>query len=126
MGKEFKKKTKTINRSLPTIITTYINGLTRIIGLDDTYQSWPIKGYDNDLVEESPYVLTTQEGARNKSRPPEPFYEDDVPPQDLTLLEYSKVPIEQSADPWLVTGSRAPQSNNSCHRCTTMASNDSN
>ena len=39
MEKEFKKKTKTINRSLPTIITTYINGLTRIIGLDDTYQS---------------------------------------------------------------------------------------
>ena len=41
----------------------------------------------------------TQEGARINPWPPEPNYEKDIRPQNLALIEYSKVPIDQSADP---------------------------
>lgn len=46
-------------------ITTYVNWLTRVAELSDTYQSWPVKGYDSGLIIERLNVPTTQEGAKD-------------------------------------------------------------
>ena len=64
---------------------------------DDTCQ-WPIKSYDTGLAEER---FTFWRHRKS-------IYKYDVRPRGRTLTEYSKVPIDQSADPWLATGSRAP------------------
>ena len=58
-----------------------------------------MKGYDSDLIIER---LMSQRHWKEQRildpRPPEPIYKDDVQPQNLSLAEYAKVPIGQSAD----------------------------
>ena len=106
-------------------ITTYINGLTENRWTDDTCQSWSIKGYDTGLAEERLTFWRHRKERGINPRPPESIYENDVRPRGQTLLEYSKVPIDQSADPWLATGSRAPVHPDFCHRYVTRGRSDS-
>ena len=66
---------------------------------DDTYQSWPIEGYDNGLIVERLMSQRHRKEQDINPWPPEPDYKDNVQPRDLTLIQYLRVPLDQNADP---------------------------